>query len=33
VSKIREDNNETVMAFMEERVVKADYLDFDGIIN
>ena len=34
ISKINGDNNnETVMAFMEDRVVKSDYLDFDGILN
>lgn len=32
VSKINE-NNETVIAFMEEKVVRTDYLDFDGHIN
>lgn len=32
ISKIR-DENETIIGFMDEKVIKTDYLDFDGHIN
>ena len=34
ISKIHNnENNETVIAFMEDKVARNDYLDFDGHIN
>ena len=33
VSKTAADNNETIMAFVEDKTSKIDYLDFDGLLN
>ena len=33
ISRIGGENNETIMAFVEDRNSKIDYLDFDGLLN